>query len=555
MSFFDQVETSVANVEYLQAKHNRGRVQLDLTDFDELKDFEAGMRGHLNFEQLFLQPLGRFIFYKYLSKFNNRPELATQVQVLKAIDEFIHTTDQLRRINSNSILNKLTKITENTAIPELRAKLSPCVAELTVKITNERDRVSETLFNAASAVLHEHIGHGNWAGFLESDEYQKYIQLMHYSRRPISLKDFTVFRVLGRGAFGAVSAVQRNDTRAMYAMKEMNKKRLVAHRATQLCLNEMLILAELSSPFVTNLKYSFQDDDNVYLVMDMCSGGDLKFHLREHKRFSTEQVQFYAAEILLGLEEIHNHSYFYRDLKPHNILLDHLGHVRISDFGLVVKYAGKPIRHCAGTAGYWAPEVVSKKETKFTSDLWSWAVVVYEMSTGRRPKAQVENKSEWSPFETERSVDDLAQQDIPPSITLDFPAQHIQPALKDLLTKIFIEDPDQRLGAKSLNEIKSHPYFNNIDWNRLSRKDIHPPFVPDDRTVHAKSLNEVGEFEQESKKVDLSEQDIKIFEQFEYTQYKAVQEELITAVQMLDSESNNKPAAQKSAESPCCNIL
>jgi len=186
--------------------------------------------------------------------------------------------------------------------------------------------------------------------FLESDLFKQYVQLIDYSHRPIKLDDFRVFRVLGRGAFGAVSAVQKTDTGAIFAMKEMRKRMVKANKSEWLCNSEKRILSKMRSPFVLSLRYAFHDEESLYLILDMCSGGDLKFHLNtaRSRRFPEAQARFYAAEILLGLEHIHAQQYVYRDFKPDNLLLDEKGHVKISDLGLTIKLRDDKVRRVSG---------------------------------------------------------------------------------------------------------------------------------------------------------------------------------------------------------------
>ncbi len=164
-----------------------------------------------------------------------------------------------------------------------------------------------------------------------NETYRRFVQLTHYSQQPVSIKQFRIFRVIGRGAFGAVSAVQKIDTHAIFAMKEMSKKQVKNNKSEWMCVNEKKVLARMRSPFVLGLKYSFHNEKNLYLIFDMCSGGDLKFHLKaglgtgKDKYFGLDRAQFYAAEVLLGLEHIHAQNIVYRDLKPNNILLDDQG--------------------------------------------------------------------------------------------------------------------------------------------------------------------------------------------------------------------------------------
>ncbi len=127
--------------------------------------------------------------------------------------------------------------------------------------------------------------------------------------------------------FPQVSAVQKVDTRAIFAMKEQKKKLIKMKGAEHLCVGEKELLSRAHSPFVLNLKYSFHNEESVFLIVDMCTGGDLKFHLRSSDRgfFTLERARFYAAEVLLGLQHLHALNHVYRDIKPENILLTSRG--------------------------------------------------------------------------------------------------------------------------------------------------------------------------------------------------------------------------------------
>lgn len=149
---------------------------------------------------------------------------------------------------------------------------------------------------------------------------------------------FTSFRVLGRGAFGLVSAVKKLDSGKLYAIKMIHKKHAYRSHSLKNILLERDLLTLCESPFVVQLHYAFQDKTYLYLVIDLMMGGDLDFHQKNqpHQRLPEHYVQFFAAEMLLGLEHIHSKKMIFRDLKPGNVLLDMKGHCKISDFGLAV---------------------------------------------------------------------------------------------------------------------------------------------------------------------------------------------------------------------------
>jgi len=244
--------------------------------------------------------------------------------------------------------------------------------------------------------------------------------------------------------------------------------------------NEKKVLSKMRSPFVLNLKYSFHTEENLYLIFDMCSGGDLKYHLKagvtaekKDRSFDKARAQFYAAEVLLGLEHIHSFDIVYRDLKPNNILLDAVGHVKISDLGLTIKLRNKPLKHLAGTGGYWAPEIVMKEGTYKVSDYWSFGVFLYEMLSGRRPRCKCAKKTnEWCPFGQKRVMEENALKEGALSqlkIDVDYPADKFTPEARDLLQRLFVVDPQKRLGPRMDRRRSRAIHISEISISIVSR--------------------------------------------------------------------------------------
>lgn len=396
--------------------------------------------------------------------------------------------------------------------------------------------------------------------FYKSVQFQRLVQLQEYAQRPVGLTDFRVFRVLGRGAFGAVSAVQKLDTHAIFAMKEMDKKQIKMNQSEWMCINEKKVLSRMRSPFVLSLQYSFHTDASLFLVFGMCSGGDLKFHLNNGKEhfFRNARARFYAAEVLLGLEHIHSFNIVYRDLKPTNILLDTQGHAIISDLGLCVKLRKKPLKHLAGTAGYWAPEIVKKEGTFKTSDFWSFGVFLYQMLSGRRPRCVCAKKSkEWCPFGQSQAMEvNALAEDGELKLDLEFPPEYFVPEAVDLIKALFVVDPARRLGANGAQEIKAHPYFAALDWEALAARELTPPFVPDSHTVHANSIGEVGEFNKgKYKKMKLTEEDHGHYDDFSFVAQRALEEELLGAVIKQDNPPDPSDALHQYPDNVCCVML
>ena len=140
--------------------------------------------------------------------------------------------------------------------------------------------------------------------------------------------------VIGKGGFGKVWKVQYKKTNEYFALKEMSKRKILDKKSEKSINSERKFLSILNHPFIVNMHYAFQDNDNLYLVMDMLSGGDLRYHCSRYRIFSEEQTRFFIACIIYSLQYIHSNNVIHRDIKPENLVLDEKGYVRITDFGI-----------------------------------------------------------------------------------------------------------------------------------------------------------------------------------------------------------------------------
>ena len=246
------------------------------------------------------------------------------------------------------------------------------------------------LFDKLDCCVLDMLKQDPWPKFVQGLGYEKMIKFLFMMTKPVDEDDFALFRVLGRGGFGLVNGCKKCTSGKLYAMKVMNKKRVKIKRSEQLTLNERVALAAVESPFVVNLKYAFVSTTDVFLILDLMTGGDLSFHLAQKKRFSKPEAQYYSARIMLGCQALHDKKYVYRDLKPENILMGDDGKVKITDLGLACKIT--PTLHgAAGTRGYWAPEMLrrDKKGKKMPYghcvDWWSFGCMLAEFISGVCP--------------------------------------------------------------------------------------------------------------------------------------------------------------------------
>ena len=153
----------------------------------------------------------------------------------------------------------------------------------------------------------------------------------------MSKNNFEFCYIIGKGGFGKVWKIKHKKTSKYYALKEMSKLKIIEKKSEYSINFEREILSKLNNPFIVNMYYAFQDSDNLYLVMDLMSGGDLRYHISRHKKFSEEQTRFFICNLLIALEYIHSQDIIHRDIKPENLVLDENGYTRITDFGIAKK--------------------------------------------------------------------------------------------------------------------------------------------------------------------------------------------------------------------------
>ncbi|XP_055495977.1 ribosomal protein S6 kinase alpha-2 isoform X2 [Leucoraja erinacea] len=279
---------------------------------------------------------------------------------------------------------------------------------------------------------------------------------------------FELLKVLGQGSYGKVFLVKKikgSDAGQLYAMKVLKKATLKVRDRVRSKM-ERDILAEVNHPFIVKLHYAFQTEGKLYLILDFLRGGDLFTRLSKEVMFTEEDVKFYLAELALALDHLHGLGIIYRDLKPENVLLDEDGHIKITDFGLskeAVDHDKRAYSFC-GTIEYMAPEVVNRRGHAQSADWWSFGVLMFEMLTGSLPFQGKDRKETMALILKAK---------------LGMP-QFLSPEAQSLLRALFKRNPCNRLGAGSdgVEEIKRHSYFGTIDWNKLYRKEIKPPFKP-----------------------------------------------------------------------------
>jgi serine/threonine protein kinase len=292
-------------------------------------------------------------------------------------------------------------------------------------------------------------------------------------RQRFKLRDFELLTLLGVGVSGKVFLVRNKTSGGVYAMKAMPKEQLVDQGTKDMMLLERNILAEIDHPFLTALRFAFQDEQHLYLVMDFVHGGELFYHLGIANKFPQEQVQFYAAEIYVAIAHLHSLNIVYRDLKPENLLLDRNGHIRVTDFGVAkanVKADENLLKSFVGSPEYLAPEILCYVAGKNTdgygkaADWWALGTLVFEMLVGAPPFYQ----------ENRNLMYKAIMQD-----PVRFP-DHVSEVAKDFISKLLVKEPTKRLGfgEHGSKDIMAHPFMQGIDWDKLVSLQVPPPMKP-----------------------------------------------------------------------------
>ncbi|TFK32792.1 kinase-like domain-containing protein [Crucibulum laeve] len=301
----------------------------------------------------------------------------------------------------------------------------------------------------------------------------------------VNLFHFVLLRCVGKGAFGKVRVVQHKQTRELYALKYINKAKCVKMKAVPNVIQERRLLEEIDHPYIVNLRYAFQDDENCFFVLDLMLGGDLRFHLERLGAMPEETVRFYMAQLSSGLAYLHELGIMHRDLKPDNILLDERGNAHLTDFNIAVHFGERKLTGVAGSMAYMAPEILTKRGYTYYIDWWSLGVCAYELIFGRRPFRGRSN----SDLTYSISKDPLKWPEDAEKKCSRNGMQVIKGLLERDTTKRFGCKP----GGEGYQELRRHPWFKPIDWDTLESKEQIPPFIPDAKKANFDASHELEE--------------------------------------------------------------
>jgi len=281
----------------------------------------------------------------------------------------------------------------------------------------------------------------------------------------VNLNHFRLLRVVGKGAFGKVRIVERKDTGLTFALKYIRKDEVVRSESVRNIIRERRMLEHLNHPFLCNLRYSFQDIEYLYIVVDLMNGGDLRFHI-SRKTFTEDAVQFWIAELGCAVRYIHQQGIVHRDIKPDNVLLDSDGHVHLADFNVASDFTPhKPLTSKSGTLAYLAPEVYEGKGYSCEVDWWSLGVLFNECIYNKRP------------FEAS-SHDSLAQKISKGEPTFPVTNPPVTMPCLHAISSLLEKNRKKRIGAIGFDTFMDNPFFRPLDFVALERKEIDPVFIP-----------------------------------------------------------------------------
>ena len=286
-----------------------------------------------------------------------------------------------------------------------------------------------------------------------------------FAEKKINLSNFVSLGILGRGSFGEVYLVEKIDTKKKYAMKVLNKDRILSQNLIKYVRAERNVLSITNHPFIVKLYFAFQTMNRLFLILEYCPGGDLSKHLFFEKKFCESRAKFYICEVLLALENLHKRNIIFRDLKPDNVVLDEEGHCKLTDFGLSKEGVSdfQSAKSFCGSIAYLAPEMIKKQGHGKSVDWYLLGVLFYEMIVGITP--YFSNNKDQIFYNIEN-----AELRIPQFVSKD---------AANLLKKLLEKNPLKRIGGsdKDAEEIKEDPYFKDINWDDVYNKKTEPPTI------------------------------------------------------------------------------
>jgi len=286
----------------------------------------------------------------------------------------------------------------------------------------------------------------------------------------IQMEDLEILRTLGSGTFGRVKLVRHKVSGMPYAMKILNKAHVVAYKQQQNVIHEKELMTMCSHPFILKLHNTFKDKNHLYLLVDFVQGGELFTYLHcqpnSTGKLTEDHAKFYASHVIMAIEYLHERSIVYRDLKPENLLIDPQGYLKMVDFGFAKVVTDRTYTLC-GTPEYLAPELVLGKGHNKGVDYWALGVLIYEMVVGNSPFAAA------NPSDQMQICRNIVKE------PLVFPSW-LSSDCRDLIAKLLERDQTKRIGLThgGTSAIRNHPWFANLNWDRVLKKKELAPYRP-----------------------------------------------------------------------------
>jgi atypical protein kinase C iota type len=298
-------------------------------------------------------------------------------------------------------------------------------------------------------------------------------------RWQVSIDDFNLLTIIGRGSYAKVVQAEHKVTKQIYAIKIIKKEMFNEDEESDWVQTEKSVFETASNhPFLVGLHSCFQTPSRLFFVIEFIPGGDLMYHMQRQRKLPEDHARFYSAEIILALHFLHTRGIIYRDLKLDNVLIDADGHIKLTDYGMCKENIGPTdtTQTFCGTPNYIAPEILRGEAYGFSVDWWALGVLLYEMLAGR------------SPFNIPAEGDnDQNSEDILFQYILEKPIRiprTLSVRAAGILKAFMNKEPSERLGCKedldeALEDMKNNTFFKNaIDWDLLEGRQIAPPYNP-----------------------------------------------------------------------------
>lgn len=335
-------------------------------------------------------------------------------------------------------------------------------------------------------------------------------------------------------------------------MKEMQKARIMSRRSLNSVMSERQFLTQLRHPFIVNMMYAFQDIENIYLVSNLMTGGDLRYHIGKRVNFTQEQTRFIIACLTMALQYIHQNNIIHRDIKPENLVFDASGYIKVTDFGIAKVYQRENSHETSGTPSYMAPEVIFKQNHSYESDFYAMGVICHELLLNKRPY-KGRTRKELKEQMLHKKIK-LRSAQCPPGWDV---------SIVDFINQCLQRKPCKRLGYNGAAEIMQHPWLKNFDWQELLSEKMKAPYVPnggadnfdEQHANHERTLGATEQEEIQSKKLLLRRDSIQHLFNGYYYDYQQESKAKDSKRQKSESTTGQTQKSTKSTETKASNFL